>query len=402
MSDYCLKRLPDGGVSHPAGFRSVGISCGLKRSGKPDIAIILSDKPAAAAGVLTTNRVRAACVDINREKLQARQAQAIVVNSGNANCFTGRQGYADALAICRICGEALGVEEALVLGCSTGVIGEALPMDRVESGIRLAATELRPFDMTAARAIMTTDLVSKSIACEIDTPRGPVRIGAIAKGSGMIEPNLATMFCFITTDAVIDGERLQTLLSETVDESFNCLTVDGDTSTNDMVLMLAGGASGIVVDKGLEPVFREGLLLVAQEMTKAIARDGEGATKLIEIRVTGAASITDARRVAKTIANSPLVKTAMFGEDPNWGRIAAAAGRSGAQMSQERLNLSICREPIVRNGEPVRLDESVRRFLLKGSEILVEIDLGSGDCSGVCWTCDLSYDYVKINAEYHT
>lgn len=402
MSDYFIKRIADGGVSHPAGFQSVGIAGGLKRSGKPDVAIILSDRPAAAAGVLTTNKVRAACVDINRRKLQYGLAQAIVVNSGNANCFTGRQGFEDAEQICRIGGEALGLDESLVLGCSTGVIGELLPMDKVEMGIRMAAKELKHQDTSAARAIMTTDLVPKQIACEIETSAGKIRIGAIAKGSGMIEPNLATMFCFITTDAVIEGDRLQAMLRETVDCSFNCMTVDGDTSTNDMVLMLAGGASGIAVDTQLEPAFREALLLVAREMTRAIARDGEGATKLIEIQVTGAASDNDARKAAKTIANSPLVKTAMFGEDPNWGRIVAAAGRSGAEVNQDRLNLSICREAIVRNGEPVKLDESVRRFLLKGSEILIEIDLGSGDCSGVCWTCDLSYDYVKINAEYHT
>lgn len=392
-----------GSVTSPSGFKAAGVACGIKKSGKPDLALIASDAPCAFTGLLTTNRVHAACIDINRERLSGGVCQAIVVNSGNANCFTGEAGREDALQMCALTADALGIKSGLVAGASTGHIGERLPMEKLRDGIAQLPGALSPEGgPQAAQAIMTTDLVAKQAAVRVSLDGGQVTIGAVAKGSGMIEPNMATMFCFLTTDAGVPAAMLQRLLDRGVEESFHCLTVDGDTSTNDMVLMLANGASGVTVGEGDEPRFQTALTLVCQQMAKAIAADGEGATKLIEIRVTGASSKEDARRVGKTIANSPLFKTAMFGCDPNWGRIVAAAGRAGVPLDQAKLNLAICEHQIVRDGEPVMLSLEDAASLLKTDFVTIELDLGLGTGEAVVWTCDLSYDYVRINADYHT
>lgn len=398
-----VRDIEGGSVTSPAGFAAAGIACGIKKSGKPDLALILSQHPAAFAGVLTTNRVRAACVDLTREKLAEGVCRAIVANSGNANCFTGEAGRRDAQAMCALTASALDLDSAHVAGASTGHIGERLPMDRLREGIARLPAEVAPDGgLRAAEAIMTTDLAPKHCACSVDLSGGRVTIGAIAKGSGMIEPNMATMFCFLTTDASAHPDVLQRALAAAVDESFHCLTVDGDTSTNDMVLLLANGASGVGINGLDEAAFQSGLTHVCQQMARAIAADGEGATKLVEIRVTGAPSREEARRVGKTIANSPLVKTAMFGCDPNWGRITAAAGRSGVELQQNRLNLRLCGAEVVRDGEPVLQSLAAASDLLRADTVVVELDLGLGDGSATVWTCDLSYDYVRINADYHT
>lgn len=398
-----IEAVESGSVTTPSGFRAGAVACGIKKSGKPDLALIASDAPSAFAGVLTTNRVHAACIDINRERLNGGVCQAIIVNSGNANCFTGEAGREDALQMCALTADALGIASGHVAAASTGHIGERLPMGKLRAGIaQLPGVLSAEGGPRAAQAIMTTDLVPKHVAVRVALGGGPVTIGAVAKGSGMIEPNMATMFCFLTTDADVPAGTLQRLLERAVDESFHCLTVDGDTSTNDMVLMLANGASGVALGEGDEPRIQAALTLVCQQMAKAIAADGEGATKLIEIRVTGASSKEDARRVGKTIANSPLFKTAMFGCDPNWGRITAAAGRAGVPLDQAKLNLSIIGQQIVRGGEPVMLSLEDAGNLLKTDFVTIELDLGLGGGEAVVWTCDLSYDYVRINADYHT
>lgn len=395
--------IPDGSVTSPAGFRGASAICGLKVSGRPDLAVIASNQPAVCAGVFTSNRVYAACVALSREHAAGGRAQVIVVNSGNANCYTGRAGYEDAIEVCAMAARETGTESELVLEASTGHIGERLPMDKMEAGIRDACARLSPEGgLQAAEAIMTTDTVRKSAAVEVSLSGGAVRIGVIAKGSGMIEPNLATMLCFITTDAQVAPEMLQQMLKSAAGQSLNCLTVDGDTSTNDMALMLANGASGVSVKETERPAFQSALDWLLRQMARAMAADGEGATKLVEVRVTGAASDADAKLAAKTIANSPLVKTAIFGGDPNWGRILAAAGRSGAAMDQEKASLSISGRQIVECGEPLAVPDNQARQMLEPLEIPVVLDLGLGSGSAVVWTCDMSYDYVRINAEYHT
>ncbi len=398
-----IEAVECGSITSPSGFKAAGVACGIKKSGKPDLALIASGAPCAFAGLLTTNRVRAACIDINRERLSGGVCQAIIVNSGNANCFTGEAGREDALEMCALTAYTLGIESELVAGASTGHIGERLPMDELRAGIAQLPDALSPEGgPMAAQAIMTTDLVPKQAAVRLALSGGQVTIGAVAKGSGMIEPNMATMFCFLTTDAEASAGTLQRALDRAVDESFHCLTVDGDTSTNDMVLMLANGASGVTLCEADESRFEAALTSICQQMAKAIAADGEGATKLIEIRITGASSKEDARKIGKTIANSPLFKTAMFGCDPNWGRITATAGRAGVPLDQAKLNLTLCDHQIVRDGEPVMLSLEDAGNLLKTDFVTIELDLGLGTGEAVVWTCDLSYDYVRINADYHT
>ncbi len=396
-------RIIPGSVTAPLGFRAAGWRCGIKPSGREDLALLVSDRPCAAAGVFTTNRVRAACVDITRERLSDGTAQALVCNSGNANCYTGEQGWRDALEMCTLAARALGLPEEMVAGASTGVIGQRLPMELLRAGIpeavrRLSADGGPDF----ARAIMTTDTVPKEVACEVELSGGKVRIGMAAKGSGMIQPLLATMFCFITTDASIPAPELRDLLSEAVAQSFNRVTVDGDSSTNDMVLVFANGASGVSPAAQDREALRDTFFWMCRQMARAIAADGEGATKLVEVRVTGAATDADAELAARTIANSPLVKTALFGRDPNWGRILAAAGRSGAAVEQERMSLVINGRCIVHCGEPQSLSAEERQELLGPAGVTLELDLGLGQGEARVWTCDLSYDYVRINAEYHT
>lgn len=394
----------EGSVCAPAGFRAAAASAGLKQSGESDVAVIASDRPASAAAVFTTNRVVAAPVIVSREHLLDGRARAIVVNSGNANACTGARGLEDARRMAAATAAALDIDAGEVLVASTGVIGHHLPIEPVEAAIHHAAGQLTGDGAAAARAIMTTDTRPKEVAVEVSFGGERLRVGGIAKGAGMIAPHMATMLAFVTTDAVVWPEVLQASVRSSVERSLNCLTIDGDTSTNDCLFALANGASGVTASPGL-PIHQalcEGLLYVCEWLARELARDGEGATKLIEVRVNGARSTGQARQVALTIANSPLVKTAMFGNDPNWGRILMAAGRSGVPFDPARLSLTLAGVPVIRGGEPLEFDPRAAREALGTPEVRVDLDLGQGRAGARVWTCDFSYDYVRINAEYHT
>lgn len=392
-----------GAVAAPRGFRAAGVAAGIKRAGR-DVALIVADRPASAAALFTTNRVQAAPIQVSREHLRDGLARAIVANSGNANACTGAQGLLDSRRMAQVAAEALGVRPEEVLVASTGIIGQLLPMEKLEAGIRQAAAEVGGQGEAAAEAIMTTDTRPKQIAVELSIGGRPVRVGGIAKGAGMIGPHLATMLAFLTTDAAVWPEVLQASLAASAARTFNCVTVDGDTSTNDTVFLLANGASGVQVRPG-SPAHRDfnlALDFVCLHLAKELARDGEGATKLVEIRVHGARSFAQAQKIGRTIANSPLVKTAFFGNDPNWGRVLAAAGRAGVPLDPERLELRLGDLLLVERGAPAPYDEEEARAAMDRPEVVLALDLGLGSVSATVWTCDLSYDYVRINAEYHT
>jgi len=394
-----------GSITMPLGFLAAGVRAGIKEQGE-DLALIFSDRPASAAGVFTRNVVKAAPVLVDAKRLPRTTARAVVVNSGNANSCTGDAGLQDALRMGREVANRLGVAEEDVLVASTGIIGERLPMEKITDGIERAASSLRrDGGADAARAIMTTDTRPKEAGVELSLGGANVKVGAIAKGAGMICPNLATMLTFITTDAAVAPGQLQGCLAQSVEKSFNCLTVDGDSSTNDSVIILANGAAGSrLIDSRIPDLdgFQEALDFVAASLAKQIAQDGEGATKLIQITVQGARSFEEARQVAKTVANSPLVKTAMFGRDPNWGRVLAAAGRAGVDFDPTAVDLSFGPVPLVRGGEPLDFSVAQAQEVLSKPETNVLIKIGQGPGSATVWTCDFSYDYVRINAEYHT
>ncbi|KOP25956.1 arginine biosynthesis protein ArgJ [Hapalosiphon sp. MRB220] len=405
-----------GGVTAPRGFRASGIKAGLKPSGLPDLALIVSDVEAIAAGVFTTSQVRAACVDYCRQHLQAKHnARAILCNAGQANAATGEQGWLDALESAMAIAQALNLRSDSILLASTGVIGQRIPMDKLKAGIpQLVAALSETGSDAAAGAIITTDLVPKSIALETTISDRPVRIGGIAKGSGMIHPNMATMLAFVTCDAAVSPHLWQQMLSRAADRSFNAITVDGDTSTNDSLIALANGESRTpaITEMGHEAEKLEAMLTaVCQHLAKAIARDGEGATCLVEVQVSGAQDEQAARQIAKTIAGSSLVKSAIFGRDPNWGRIAAAAGRAGVPFEQENLKIQLGNFLMIENGQPLAFDrKAASEYLqkaaggayLKEDTVLISVSIGNGHGSSKAWGCDLSYDYVKINAEYTT
>lgn len=394
-----------GGVTAAKGFKAAGVRCGIKQKGL-DLAVICSDVRCSAAGVFTTNAFKAASVVANIARLTFGRAQAIVVNSGNANACTGEQGLRDVRSICELAANLLGIAEGDVLNASTGIIGVPLPMDKIEAGVRDAIAALSESGGdSAAQAIMTTDTVPKVSAYEFEIGGKTVRIGGMCKGAGMICPNLATMLCFITTDAHIAAGPLRQALLSSVERSFNCLTVDGDMSTNDSVIVLANGQSEcaeIVEHTPEYDAFEQALAQVCLDLAIQCARDGEGATKYVEVRVINAATYADAKSAAMTVANSPLVKTAIFGEDPNWGRVLCAAGRSGAMVVPEKTSLYFGDVKIVENGEPLRLDPDAARRPMLEHDLTITIDLGVGIASATAFTCDFSYDYVKINAEYHT
>lgn len=395
----------EGAITYPLGFKASGVRAGIKQSGE-DIALITSEVPASASGVFTRNVVKAACVTIDRARLPSGSIQAILANSGNANSYTGARGYDDALQCASYAAELLNVPAESVLIASTGIIGQFLPMNAMSEGIKLAVNKLsRDGGRDAARAIMTTDTFPKEAITDITIGGKQVRIGGMCKGSGMICPDMATMLAFITTDAAIAPEVLDKCLIEATLKSFNSVTVDGDTSTNDMAIVLANGMAGnepLTMNSDELHVFQEALNSITISLAKQIARDGEGATKMIEIQAAGTGTSRDAARIAKTIANSPLFKTAMFGNDPNWGRVLAAAGRAGVDFDPSRVNLWFGHIPIVRDGEPINFSAEDAHNYLKNPEILVRIEVGSGTGKAAVWTCDLSYDYVRINAEYHT
>lgn len=395
----------NGGVTAPKGFKAVGVRCGIKKQGL-DLALIYSESECSSAAVFTTNVFKAAPVLLDVERLRTGKARAIVANSGNANACTGTQGMIDAQRTAEIAGEALGIPAEQVFVASTGIIGVQLPMEKIEAGVRQAASQLSETggDL-AALAIMTTDTKPKIAAREIEIGGRVVRIGGICKGAGMICPNMATMLCFITTDANIDHHTLQKSLAQNVEISFNSLTVDGDMSTNDSVIALANRMSGCtqLLEGSPEYVlFDRAMGEICLELAREIAMDGEGATKYVEVRVINAVSYHDAKAAAMTIANSPLVKTAIFGEDPNWGRILCAAGRSSAKIVPSKVSLSFGDVRIVENGEPLNLDPEAAQKPMLERNLVITLDLGIGEESATVMTCDFSYDYVKINAEYHT
>ncbi len=392
-------------IVYSLGFRAAGIRAGIKQSGD-DMALIVSDVPSSAAGVFTKNVVKAACVTVNQTKLPSDEIQAVLVNSGNANSYTGQQGYKDAIRTAEIAADLLGIKSEGVLIASTGVIGHLLPMDKMEAGIKSAVNSLsQGSGGKAANAIMTTDTFSKEAYTEITLDGKPVRIGGMCKGAGMICPNMATMLAFITTDAAITPNALNACLAKSVNKSFNCVTVDGDSSTNDMAVVMANGMAG---NKSLDfhsndlNLFQKALDEITISLAKMIAKDGEGATKMIEIEVVGTESSEDAAKIAKTIANSPLFKTAMFGCDPNWGRVLAAAGRAGVDFNPSIVDLKFGDIALVQNGEPMNFSSDKAHELLQEAEVFVQLKVGNGSGKATVWTCDLSYDYVKINAEYHT
>ena len=397
----------EGGITAVSGVRAAGVHAGIKATEIKDIALIVTDTPATAAGVFTKNSVTAAPVIVCREHLKAGQAQAVIINSGNANACTGEVGMANARRMAAATAEQLGIDAALVCVSSTGVIGQQLPMDKVESGIQIAANALSTEGGSdAAEAIMTTDTHPKSVAVEIEIRGTPVRIGGTAKGSGMIAPNMATMLSYLTTDAKINAETLQAALNRVVDDTYNLLTVDTDRSTNDTVLILATGHADhteIVETNGADyETFCEGLLCVCTELVKMLARDGEGATKLVEVVVKRAKNRDDAEKAARAVAESPLVKTAVFANDANWGRIMMAIGKSGAEFDPYQVDVSLADYQLVKNGMDAGYDEDKATALFAQDPVRITIDLRAGDAAVTMWTCDYSYDYIRINADYRT
>jgi len=398
-----IKSIP-GGVTAASGFRASAMKAGIKSCKAADLALLVSDVPCCAAGAFTTNKVRASSVDWCESVLPSAAIRAAVCNAGNANACTGKRGQRDtrsiAAAAARSCGGA--AETALV--ASTGIIGHFLPMEKIIPNIPRLSTALSVSGGTLfAEAIMTTDTKKKECAYTVRLSKGACVIGGCAKGSGMIHPNMATMLCFITSDAAVSAAMLDGIVKRVVDRTFNNLTVDGDTSTNDMVLTLANGASGARVASAADAArFEEGLYAVCSTLCKKIAEDGEGATKRVEIRVCGGKTYEEAKAAAKAVANSNLVKTALFGCDPNWGRIVCAVGYSGAAFSKTGISVKLCGTPVFRAMRPLPFSVKALHAKLTGKIVEVDIDLGVGSREAIAHTCDFSYDYVKINAEYHT
>ena len=394
------------GVTFPKGFQAAGVKAGIKKSGNLDVAVIYTEKKAVVAGTFTKNAVAAAPVHVSKEVVATHTAHAIVANAGCANACTGAQGEADAAAMQRIAADALGCSAQDVIVGSTGIIGQLLPMDKVEQGIHAAVKNLSvDGSVDAGNAIITTDTYSKAGATSVMIGGKEVRFGIIAKGSGMIRPDMATVLCFITTDADIDGMLLQEALSEVIEHSLNMISIDGDMSTNDMAIVLANGAAGNskITEKNADyEAFKETLLALCQGISEKIAADGEGATKFITVHVKGAKSFTDAKTVGMSVANSPLVKTAFFGEDPNWGRVICAVGYAGVPMDPNHTTVQFGGIPVYADGVGVSYDEDALRAVMTAHDIVVEVDLKDGDSEAKVWTCDFSYEYVKINGEYHT
>jgi glutamate N-acetyltransferase/amino-acid N-acetyltransferase len=385
------------GVTYPAGFHAVAVEAAVKKPGRNDLALILSDRPAAAAAAFTTNRFAAAPVLHSRRIIEAGgPIRAIVVNAGNANAGTGERGIEDAAAMARFVAEGLGFAPDEILVSSTGVIGRPLPMDRVADGIRRAAALVPGMrdGEAAARAIMTTDTVEKIATRDC----GQARIGGMAKGAGMIHPNMATMLAFLTTDAAIPRDALRAMLARAVEVSFNAISVDNDMSTNDTVFLLANGAAG-EVDHVL---FESTLTDLCRDLATKIVADGEGATKIVTIEIRGARSAADARLAADAVATSMLVKTALFGNDPNWGRILAAVGRSGADVDTGRVRVELAGSTLFENGMPTDVNPVTVSEAMKRREILIRVELGLGNFERTVYTTDLSREYVSINADYTT
>lgn len=407
-----MEIIDGGGVTSARGFVAGAAACGLKtRERRPDITLIYSKNDCTAAAVFTRNQVAAAPVLLDRETIAANNVaiRGIVANAGNANACTGAPGLWSARQMQKNAAFALGCREDQILVLSTGVIGVQLPMTLVNVGIDAAAKRLSPQNGTvAAQAIMTTDTFAKQVAVRLSIDGREVSIGGMAKGSGMIHPDMATMLAVITTDAAVSADLLQNTLTRVVDRSFNRISVDGDTSTNDTVLLLANGASEVQIESDPQAgAFLVGLSYVCEQLAQMIVRDGEGATKFVTITVCGAPDEAAAHAVANTIATSPLVKTAIAGEDANWGRILAAAGRAGVDFEQSNVALKISSQGVgalslVENGTPTAYAEVDAAAIFAQSEIVVELDLGAGEGCATVWTCDLTHEYVSINADYRT
>lgn len=404
-----MEIIETGSVDSVTGFRALGVSCGIKQSGEPDLGVMLCERSCNTAGVFTTNRVQAAPVLVSKKILErgSDRIKGIVVNSGNANACTGKQGIRDAAEMAAQAERIFGFEKSTMLVMSTGLIGKTLPMDRIKAGLLKVREGFNAQKGGSfARALMTTDTKEKFLAVRFDIQRVPVRIGAAAKGSGMIHPNMATMLALFTTDAAVSPACLTLALRRVTERTFNMISVDGDCSPNDSVFILASGASGAtLIDSERGPAFEafySALLVAATELARAIVADGEGATKLVEIRVKGAESFNSASKVARAVANSPLVKTALFGEDPNWGRIVCAIGYSGVPVDPDKIDIFFGDIQAVKQGAPSGVSDEECASRLKEREIVLTIGLNQGGCECSFWTCDFSYDYVRINAEYHT
>lgn len=398
----------EGGITAVRGILAAGISCGIKKDGRKDLALIVSEADASAAGVFTENHVKAAPVLLSQKNIKRGMARAIIINSGNANACTGKIGYKHAEDMADFTAQSIGVSSNNILVASTGVIGVPLPINKIKKGIPLLVKKLSASGgLKAVEAIMTTDTTPKVSAVEYKCGGKSIRIGGIAKGSGMIYPRLATMLSFITTDIAISHGLLKIALKESVNRSFNMITVDNDTSTNDTVIILANGLAGNrhITDKRSKEfnLFLEALIYVSTALAKMVVKDGEGATKFVEINVDGAVNYEDAKRIAFSIANSNLVKTALFGEDPNWGRIICAAGNSGVRFNLGKIGLSIGKQKILEDGNLVKRDwEGKVRGILKQREIAIALNLKMGNAKASVWTTDLSHDYVSINASYRS
>jgi glutamate N-acetyltransferase/amino-acid N-acetyltransferase len=422
VNSLSIQMLPDGGVVSARGFRAGAARAAIKTEGD-DIALVVCETEATVAAVFTRNVVKAAPVQVSAEHLQYPRARGIIANAGNANCCTGAQGLEDAQRMCELAAEGIGCDPRELLVCSTGIIGHKLPMERMSPVISTLANGLAATDGSGgepasgtneavARAVMTTDTRPKFCAASAVIGGQTVTVGGLAKGVGMIGPNMgpivpqvaphATMLSFLTTDARVAKSTLQHALEHSVARSFNSVTVDGDTSTNDTCIVLANGASGVAITDDNYEQFCALLEAVCTELARQVARDGEGATKLITIEVGEANTEVDAKQIALSIANSPLVKTAIFGRDPNWGRIAMAAGKAGVVFDPASLCIHLGDVEVFRNGEPTNFDLQAAEATLSGEDVTIRVSLGSGSAQWRAWTCDFSYDYVKINAEYHT
>ena len=403
------KEQPNLGITYPEGFVAAGVRCGLKSLGN-DLMLLVSDSEASVGGVFTTNRVQASCVQYSRRVARNGAARAIIVNAGNANACNGEKGEEDNRTLAEWVSRHLNVAPDFVLTASTGIIGHLLPMDKLQSGIENAVRSLEEgseTDMAAAEAIMTTDTRPKYAAVEVDSDNwvAPIRFGGMCKGSGMIAPNMATMLCFLTMDVRMSSELLQEAMTRAIAVSFNSVTVDGDTSTNDMCLALASGmGQGEITRQGAGfEDFVEALSKFCIGLAKEIARDGEGATKLVTVEVIGAALYEHAHKIAKTIAESPLVKTAIFGNDPNWGRLLMATGRAGVPIDPAVLDVQIGDITVCSQGRSIEFDrDAAHAYLADNTEVTLTVNLNMGDELATVYTCDYSYDYIKINAEYHT
>jgi glutamate N-acetyltransferase / amino-acid N-acetyltransferase len=399
-----INTLP-GGATAPEGFVACGVECGVRDLGRRDLGLLFSERGCASAAVFTRNVVQGAPLVVTQEAIEGGDVRAVVANSGNANVATGQRGLEDAREMQALAAEALGMGAVEVAVASTGVIGEHLPMERISSGIERAATNMSRDDGGFAEAILTTDTRLKEAAVRVEIGGKAITVGGTAKGSGMIHPNMGTMLAFLTTDAAVEKGCLRKALSDATDRTFNRVTVDGDTSPSDMAILLANGAAGnepLTAGSAEYPVFAEAVESVARRLAREIARDGEGATRLVEVAVDGAADVTSAAALAKSVVGSNLVKAAVFGEDANWGRVLTAMGYSGVDFDPDGVELWFGPLKVFENGEPVEHEEAEANAALAAGEVRIAVRLGEGDFSAVAWGCDLTYEYVRINGSYRS